>query len=153
MKPGTARLLAVLAYVKPPECHWSIPAYLREKMSDQGNFVEELTDKSDDYSRWYTEVILKAQLADYAPVRGCMVIRPYGYTLWENMQRLLDGRIKATGHVNAYFPLLIPESFLAREAEHVAGFAPEVAWVTQGGNEQAGRAAWRSVPPPRRLSG
>jgi prolyl-tRNA synthetase len=109
---------------------------LREKMSDQESYVEELTDKSDDYSRWYTEVILKAELADYAPVRGCMVIRPYGYTLWENMQRLLDARIKATGHVNAYFPLLIPESFLAREAEHVAGFAPEVAWVTQGGSER-----------------
>lgn len=105
-------------------------------MSEQVSYVEELTDKSDDFSRWYTEVILKAQLADYAPVRGCMVIRPYGYALWENMQRLLDARFKATGHENAYFPLLIPESFLAREAEHVAGFAPEVAWVTQGGSEQ-----------------
>lgn len=104
-------------------------------MSDQVSYVEELTDKSDDYSRWYTEVILKAKLADYAPVRGCMVIRPYGYALWENMQRLLDARFKATGHQNAYFPLLIPESYLAREAEHVAGFAPEVAWVTQGGSE------------------
>lgn len=105
-------------------------------MSELESFVEELTDKSDDYSRWYTEVILKAELADYAPVRGCMVIRPYGYALWENMQRLLDARFKETGHVNAYFPLLIPESFLAREAEHVAGFAPEVAWVTQGGSEK-----------------
>lgn len=105
-------------------------------MADAESFVEELTDKSDDYSRWYTEVILKAQLADYAPVRGCMVIRPYGYTLWENMQRLLDARFKATGHQNAYFPLLIPESYLAKEAEHVAGFAPEVAWVTQGGGEK-----------------
>jgi prolyl-tRNA synthetase len=105
-------------------------------MSNQESYVEELTDKSDDYSRWYTEVILKAELADYAPVRGCMVIRPYGYTLWENMQQRLDARIKATGHVNAYFPLLIPESFLAKEAEHVAGFAPEVAWVTQGGSEK-----------------
>ncbi len=105
-------------------------------MSEQETYVEELTDKSDDYSRWYTEVILKAQLADYAPVRGCMVIRPYGYSLWEHMQGLLDARFKATGHTNAYFPLLIPESFLAREAEHVAGFAPEVAWVTQGGNEK-----------------
>jgi prolyl-tRNA synthetase len=109
---------------------------LRGKMSNQESYVEELTDKSDDYSRWYTEVILKAELADYAPVRGCMVIRPYGYTLWENMQQRLDARIKATGHVNAYFPLLIPESFLAKEAEHVAGFAPEVAWVTQGGSEK-----------------
>lgn len=105
-------------------------------MSEHESYVEELTDKSDDYSRWYTEVILKAQLADYAPVRGCMVIRPYGYSLWENMQRLLDARFKDTGHTNAYFPLLIPESFLAKEAEHVAGFAPEVAWVTQGGSEK-----------------
>ena len=98
-------------------------------------FVEDLTDQSDDFSRWYTEVVRKAQLADYAPVRGCMVIRPYGYGLWENMQRLLDERIKATGHQNAYFPLLIPESLLQLEADHVEGFAPQVAWVTQGGND------------------
>ena len=99
-------------------------------------FVEELTDQSDDFSRWYTEVVRKAQLADYAPVRGCMVIRPYGFALWENMQRLLDGRIKATGHQNAYFPLLIPESLLQLEADHIEGFAPECAWVTHGGNEK-----------------
>jgi prolyl-tRNA synthetase len=98
-------------------------------------FVEELTDPSDDFARWYNEVVRKAQLADYSPVRGCMVIRPYGYGLWENMQRLLDARIKATGHENAYFPLLIPESLLQLEAEHVEGFAPQVAWVTQGGND------------------
>ncbi|MEK7823532.1 MAG: proline--tRNA ligase [Candidatus Eisenbacteria bacterium] len=108
-------------------------------MSDsQGTkqFVEDLTDQTDDFSRWYNEVVRKAQLADYAPVRGCMVIRPYGYGLWENMQRLLDDRIKATGHQNAYFPLLIPESLLQLEADHVEGFAPQVAWVTQGGNDQ-----------------
>jgi prolyl-tRNA synthetase len=99
-------------------------------------FVEELTDQSDDFSRWYTEVIRKAQLADYSPVRGCMVIRPYGYGLWENMQRLLDGRIRATGHQNAYFPMLIPESLLQLEADHVEGFAPECAWVTEGGSEK-----------------
>ena len=99
-------------------------------------FVEDLTDQSDDFSRWYTEVVRKAQLADYAPVRGCMVIRPYGFALWENMQALLDRRIKATGHQNAYFPLLIPESLLALEAEHVEGFAPQVAWVTHGGDEK-----------------
>ncbi len=98
-------------------------------------FVEDLTDLTDDFSRWYIEVILKAQLADYAPVRGCIVFRPYGYALWENMQRLLDARIKETGHENAYFPLLIPESFLSQEAEHVEGFAPQVAWVTQGGDD------------------
>ena len=99
-------------------------------------FVEDLTDQSDDFSRWYNEVVRKAQLADYAPVRGCMVIRPYGFGLWENMQRLLDQRIKATGHENAYFPLLIPESLLQLEAEHVEGFAPECAWVTIGGQEE-----------------
>jgi prolyl-tRNA synthetase len=98
-------------------------------------FVEDLTDQSDDFSRWYNEVVRKAQLADYAPVRGCMVIRPYGYGMWENMQRLLDERIKATGHQNAYFPLLIPESLLQLEADHVEGFAPQVAWVTQGGSD------------------
>ncbi len=99
-------------------------------------FVEDLTDQSDDFSRWYNEVVRKAQLADYSPVRGSMVIRPYGYGLWENMQALLDRRIKATGHQNAYFPLLIPESLLKLEAEHVEGFAPECAWVTHGGSEE-----------------
>jgi prolyl-tRNA synthetase len=99
-------------------------------------FVEELTDQSDDFSRWYNEVVRKAQLADYSPVRGSMVIRPYGYAMWEHMQRLLDGRIKATGHQNAYFPLLIPESLLQLEADHVEGFAPQVAWVTHGGNDE-----------------
>ena len=99
-------------------------------------FVEELTDQTDDFSRWYNEVVRKAQLADYSPVRGSMVIRPYGYGLWENMQRLLDRRIKDTGHQNAYFPLLIPESLLQLEADHVEGFAPECAWVTEGGREK-----------------
>src|SRR5437870_4749303 len=86
---------------------------------DTDRFVEDLTDQSDDFSRWYNEVVRKAQLADYSPVRGCMVIRPYGFGIWENMQRLLDARIKATGHQNAYFPMLIPESLLKLEAEHV----------------------------------
>ena len=99
-------------------------------------YVEELVDRATDFSAWYVQLILRAQLADYAPIKGCMVIRPYGFALWENMQRLLDARIKATGHVNAYFPLLIPESFFAAEAEHVKGFAPEVAWVTHGGKEK-----------------
>jgi prolyl-tRNA synthetase len=103
---------------------------------DKSKFVEELTDQSDDFARWYNEVVRKAQLADYTPVRGCMVIRPYGFGMWENMQRLLDDRIKETGHQNAYFPLLIPESLLALEAEHVEGFAPQVAWVTHGGNDE-----------------
>ena len=105
-------------------------------VQDKKTFVEDLTDQGDDFARWYNEVVRKAQLADYAPVRGCMVIRPYGYGLWEHMQRLLDGRIKDTGHQNAYFPLLIPESLLQLEADHVQGFAPECAWVTTGGSEE-----------------
>ncbi|NOT33945.1 MAG: proline--tRNA ligase [Candidatus Eisenbacteria bacterium] len=103
---------------------------------DKKTYVEELTDQGDDFSRWYNEVVRKAQLADYTPVRGSMVIRPYGYALWENMQQRLDRRIKATGHQNAYFPLLIPESLLQLEADHVDGFAPQVAWVTHGGNDK-----------------
>ncbi len=105
-------------------------------MSPETSFVEALVDKSEDFSAWYLQVVLKAELADRAPVRGCMVIRPYGYTLWEHMRDHLDRRIKETGHVNAYFPMLIPESFLTAEAEHVEGFAPEVAWVTHGGKEK-----------------
>jgi len=101
-----------------------------------GGAVKEIPPKSADLSAWYTAVCLRAQLVSYSPVRGCVVLRPYGFGLWENLQRELDGRFKATGHENAYFPLLIPESLLIREAEHVEGFAPEVAWVTQGGNEQ-----------------
>ena len=89
-----------------------------------------ITPRDEDYSRWYTDVVTQARLADYSPVKGCMVIRPHGYALWENMQRALDDMFKATGHQNAYFPLLIPKSFLAREAEHVEGFAKECAIVT-----------------------
>jgi prolyl-tRNA synthetase len=95
-----------------------------------------ITRKSEDFDRWYTEVVRRAELADYAPVRGCMVIRPYGYALWERVQRALDDMIKRTGHENMYFPLLIPESYLRKEAEHVEGFAPEVAWVTHGGDKE-----------------
>lgn len=89
-----------------------------------------------DFSRWYVEIIQKAELADYAPVKGMMVIRPYGYAVWERIQCLVDDRIKKSGHSNAYFPLFIPESFLQKEAEHLEGFAPEVAWVTHGGEEE-----------------
>ncbi len=99
-------------------------------------FVKEITPQAQDYSQWYLDVILKAQMMDYSPVKGCMVIRPYGFTLWENMQQGLDRRIKETGHKNAYFPLFIPESLLQKEADHIEGFAPEVAWVTHGGNEK-----------------
>ncbi|MCC7241244.1 MAG: proline--tRNA ligase [Acidobacteria bacterium] len=98
-------------------------------------FVKEITLRSEDFSRWYLDVVRKAELADYSPVKGCMVIRPYGYAIWELIQRQLDDRFKATGHVNAYFPLFIPESLLLKEAEHVEGFAPQVAWVTRGGTE------------------
>jgi prolyl-tRNA synthetase len=108
----------------------------QDQDQDRKTFVEELTDQGDDFARWYNEVVRKAQLADYSPVRGCMVIRPYGFAMWEHMQRLLDQRIKATGHQNAYFPLLIPESLLQLEADHVEGFAPQVAWVTHGGNDK-----------------
>ena len=89
-----------------------------------------VTAKSEDYARWYTDVITKAQLADYGPVKGTMVIRPYGFSLWESVKSAFDNRFKATGHVNAYFPLFIPKSFLSKEAEHVAGFAKECAVVT-----------------------
>jgi prolyl-tRNA synthetase len=98
--------------------------------------VRQITPKSEDFSRWYVEIVQKAELADYTPMKGMMVIRPYGYAVWENIQRSLDLRIKAAGHVNAYFPLFIPESFLKKEAEHVQGFSPEVAWVTIGGKEE-----------------
>ena len=104
-------------------------------MKDDG-MVKEIPSKKENFSEWYTAVVLKAELADYAPVRGCMVIRPYGFALWENMQARLDKRFKDTGHVNAYFPALIPESFFTKEAEHVKGFSPQVAWVTQGGDEK-----------------
>jgi prolyl-tRNA synthetase len=97
---------------------------------------KKLTTRAEDFSAWYNEVVLRAELADYSPVRGCMVIKPPGYAIWENIQQELDRRIKATGHVNAYFPLFIPMSFLQKEAEHVEGFAPEVAVVTRGGGEE-----------------
>jgi len=96
---------------------------------------KKLTTRADDFSAWYNELVLRAELADYSPVRGCMVIRPLGYGVWERMQRALDDMFKATGHVNAYFPLFIPESFLSKEAEHVEGFAPECAVVTHGGGK------------------
>jgi prolyl-tRNA synthetase len=98
--------------------------------------MKEITPRSQDFSQWYLDVVLKAELADYGPVKGCMVIRPYGYALWENMQREMDRRFKELGHVNAYFPLFIPKSLLDREKEHVEGFSPEVAWVTHGGGEE-----------------
>ena len=97
---------------------------------------KKLTTRAADFSAWYNEVVLRAELADYSPVRGCMVIRPSGYGIWERMQRALDDMFKATGHQNAYFPLFIPESFLKKEAQHVEGFAPETAVVTHGGGKK-----------------
>src|SRR5436309_11260153 len=97
---------------------------------------KKLTKREDDFSAWYNEVVLRAELADYSPVRGCMVIRPNGYGIWERMQRTLDDMFKATGHENAYFPLFIPEGFMNKEAEHVEGFAPETAVVTHGGGKK-----------------
>src|SRR5438445_2773845 len=105
-------------------------------MVDEDRYVEDIVDQDDNFSQWYNQVVRKAELADYAPVRGCMIIRPYGYAIWENIQSLLDARFKETGVLNAYFPLLIPRSFLEKEAKHVEGFAPEVAWVTRGGGEE-----------------
>ncbi|HUU57744.1 MAG TPA: proline--tRNA ligase [bacterium] len=99
-------------------------------------YVKEICRQDVDFSQWYIDVVRKAELADYAPVRGCMVIRPYGFAIWELLQAALDADIKAAGHENAYFPLLIPESFLAKEAAHTEGFTPQVAWVTHGGNEE-----------------
>src|SRR5687767_1294898 len=98
--------------------------------------VTEITPQSEDFSRWYLDVVRRAELADYTPVKGCMAIRPYGYAIWELIQAALDRRFKATGHVNAYFPLFIPASLLMKEKEHVEGFAPQVAWVTKGGDEE-----------------
>jgi prolyl-tRNA synthetase len=109
---------------------------VEKEVNREERFVKQITPKSKDFSKWYIEIIRRAELADYAPIKGMMVIRPYGYAIWENIQRLLDKRIKETGHSNAYFPLFIPESFLEKETEHLEGFAPEVAWVTQGGKEE-----------------
>ena len=100
-------------------------------MSDQ-----KLPSRTEDFSEWYNQLVLRAELADYAPVRGCMIVRPYGWALWENITAVLDRRFKATGHVNAAFPLLIPKSFIEREKSHVEGFSPELAVVTIGGGEK-----------------
>ncbi len=99
-------------------------------------FVKDLTKMEVDFAKWYTDIVLKAELVDYAPIKGFMVIRPYGYALWENIQNVLDTEFKKLGHKNCYFPALIPESLLNKEKEHVEGFAPEVAWVTHGGEKE-----------------
>ena len=105
-------------------------------MADNKKMVREITSMEDDFAQWYTDVVKKAELVDYSSVRGCMVIRPYGWAIWENIQKILDARFKATGHENVAMPLFIPESLLQKEKDHVEGFAPEVAWVTHGGSEE-----------------
>ena len=103
-------------------------------MAEQKKMVEAITSMEDDFAQWYTDVVKKADLVDYSSVKGCMIIRPYGYAIWENIQRILDTEFKKTGHENVYMPLFIPESLLQKEKDHVEGFAPEVAWVTHGGS-------------------
>ncbi|MBE6698477.1 MAG: proline--tRNA ligase, partial [Ruminococcaceae bacterium] len=98
--------------------------------------VEQITSMDTDFGQWYTDVVKKAELVDYSSVHGCMIIRPYGYAIWENIQKDLDARFKATGHENVYMPMLIPESLLQKEKDHVQGFAPECAWVTVGGQNK-----------------
>ena len=105
-------------------------------MAEQKKMVEEITSMEEDFAKWYTDVVKKAELASYSCVRGCMVVRPYGTALWENIRDNLDRRFKALGHENVMMPLFIPESLLQKEKDHVEGFAPEVAWVTHGGAEQ-----------------
>ncbi|AEB76768.1 proline--tRNA ligase [Clostridium botulinum] len=104
-------------------------------MSKKKKFVEAITPMDEDFAKWYTDIVKKAELVDYASVKGCMIIRPYGYAIWENIQKYLDTKFKETGHENVYMPMFIPESLLQKEKDHVEGFAPEVAWVTQGGND------------------
>lgn len=103
-------------------------------MADNKKLVESITDMEVDFPQWYTDVVKKADLTDYSSVKGCMIIRPYGYAIWELIQKQLDERFKATGHENVYMPMFIPESLLQKEKDHVEGFAPEAAWVTQGGD-------------------
>lgn len=105
-------------------------------MSNDKQFVKEITPQGEDFSRWYIDVIKKADLMSYSPVRGCIVFKPDGYEIWENIQRELDSKFKETGHRNAYFPLFIPESFFQKEKEHVEGFNPELPWVTEAGGEK-----------------
>ena len=105
-------------------------------MADNRKMVEQITSMDADFAQWYTDIVKKAELVDYSGVKGCMIIRPYGYAIWENIQRILDAEFKKLGHENVYMPMFIPESLLQREKDHVAGFAPECAWVTVGGQNQ-----------------
>ena len=105
-------------------------------MAKEKKFVESITDMEVDFPQWYTDVVKKADLTAYSSLKGCMIIRPYGYAIWELLQRQLDDRFKETGVENVYMPMFIPESLLQKEKDHVEGFAPEVAWVTHGGEKK-----------------
>ena len=107
-------------------------------MADQKKMVKEITSMNEDFAKWYTDVVRKSELAEYSSLKGCMIIRPYGYAIWENIQKDLDARFKELGHENVMMPMFIPESLLQKEKDHVEGFAPEVAWVTHGGEEELG---------------
>ena len=115
------------------------------------DFVQHITPRSENFSQWYTDVVTQAELMDYTPVRGCMAMKPYGNRIWELIHEQLDQMFKDTGHENVSMPMLIPESLLLKEADHVEGFAPEVAWVTQGGTESS-RSAWPCAPPAKPFS-
>jgi prolyl-tRNA synthetase len=104
-------------------------------MAQDKKMVEQITSMEEDFAKWYTDIVKKADLIDYSSVKGCMIFRPYGYAIWENIQKILDAKFKETGHQNVYMPMFIPESLLNKEKDHVEGFAPEVAWVTYGGSE------------------
>ncbi len=105
-------------------------------MGKENDFVKEITNIEEDFAKWYTDIVLKADLADYTDTKGCIAIKPYGYAIWENIQKYADDKFKKAGVKNVYFPVLIPESLLAKEEEHIEGFAPEVAWVTMGGGQE-----------------
>ncbi len=127
--PGVKPLIAGSRFPAKHVRHWSTDM-------ERYSMADKITDPKEDFSRWYLDVIREAELSDSAPIRGCMVIRPYGFSIWEMMKDDLDGRFKATGHSNAYFPLFIPQSFITKEAEHVEGFSPELAVVTHAGGKQ-----------------
>ena len=105
-------------------------------MSNDKEFVKEITNIEEDIAKWYTDIVKKADLADYTDTKGCMAIKPYGYAIWENIQKYMDNLFKKAGVENVYFPVLIPEGLLQKEKDHVEGFAPEVAWVTEAGEEK-----------------
>ena len=106
--------------------------------------VEQITSRDVDFAQWYTDIVKKAELIDYSSVRGCMILRPLGYALWENIQKEMDRRFKEKGVENVYMPMFIPESLLQKEKDHVEGFAPEVAWVTHGGSEKLQEKLWNN---------